>query len=216
VGAVFIRPYLHGGLLGKVTNATHLSDGRFRGELEILVAARTAELPVPEPLAVISRPRIFGTRIGWLLLREEPGAQDLMAFLSAAPVAVERRRVLKAAGRAVRTLHDAGFEHPDLHLKNLLLLADGSVLVLDLDRSRRVPSLTNEERLTGLFRFDRYAAKQAARGAPVSRVDRLRFLRAYAGDDWPERAEVRALAGRLARHIALHASARKGTLGASS
>ena len=42
------------------------------------------------------------------------------------------------------------------------------------------------------------------KGSPVTRTDRLRVLRAYAGDDWPERAELRELARSLARHIARH------------
>ena len=108
----------------------------------------------------------------------------------------------------MRRLHDAGFEHPDLHLKNLLLTPAGEVLVLDLDRVRRLPALSRERRLAGLFRFDRYAEKQAARGMPVSRADRMRFLRAYAGADWPGREELRGLAERLARHVARHARRR--------
>jgi hypothetical protein len=210
VGRVFVRPYLHGGLLGRLTGDVHAGDGRFREELAILRDARGAGVPVPEPLGIVSRPRGLGTRRGWLLVREEAGARDLLAFLVGAPSAAERRRVLRTAGEVVRRLHDAGFEHPDLHLKNLLLQSDGGVLILDLDRVRRLPSLARQRRLAGLFRFDRYAEKQAARGLPVSRADRLRFFRAYAGDDWPERDEVRGLAARLAAHIDRHGAVRKG------
>jgi len=206
-GRVFVRPYLHGGLLGRLTGDVHAGDGRFRDELTVLDDARRAGVPVPEPLGIVSRARGLGTRRGWLLVREERSACDVLAFLVGAPAPEERRRVLRTAGEVVRRLHDAGFEHPDLHLKNLLLMADGGVLILDLDRVRRLPSLSRERRLAGLFRFDRYAEKQAARGLPVSRADRLRFLRAYAGCDWPARDEVRGLAARLARHIARHGSA---------
>ncbi len=209
-GAVFVRPYLHGGLLGRLTGELHAGDGRFAGELEALVAARAAGVPVPEALGVVSRPRALGMRAGWLLLREERGAVDVLAFLAGDPPPARRRAVLATAGRALRRLHDAGFEHPDLHLRNLLLTPRGDVLVLDLDRVRRHAELPRERRLAGLFRFDRHAAKQAARGLPVARADRLRVLRAYAGAEWPGRDELRALAKRLAAHIERHGSARKG------
>jgi len=215
-GRVFVRPYLHGGLFGRLTGDRHAGDGRFLEELRALSEARAAGVPVPEALGIVSRSRGLGLRRGWLLVREVPGAVDLLAFLGSAPHPAHRHDVLAAAGRVVRRLHDAGFEHPDLHLKNLLLAPGGDVLVLDLDRVRRLPSLCRERRLAGLFRFDRFAEKQAARGFPVSRADRLRFLRAYAGGDWPGREEVRGLAERLARHVARHAAARRRAEGAAT
>ena len=216
VGRVFVRPYLHGGLFGRLTGDWHAGDGRFLDELRVLTAARAAGVPVPEALGIVSRSRGLGMRRGWLLVREMPGAVDLMAFLESSPPAARRREVLAAAGVVLRRLHDAGFEHPDLHLKNVLLAPEGALYVLDLDRVRRLPSLSRERRLAGLFRFDRYAEKQAARGRPVSRADRLRVLRAYAGEDWPGREELRGLAARLARHVSRHAAARRRAQGAAS
>ncbi len=207
-GRVFVRAYLHGGALRRVTSDLHAGEGRFLGELDALLAASRAGVPTPEALGVVSRRAGLGLRRGWLLLRQVEGAIDLGAFLAARPAPARRRAVLAAAGRAIRALHDAGLDHPDLHLKNMLLTTDDTVLVLDLDRARPRESLSRNRRLTGLFRFDRYAAKQAAAGLPVTRADRLRVLRAYAGDGWPPREEVRALARRLARHIAAHEALR--------
>ena len=78
----------------------------------------------------------------------------------------------------------------------------------DLDGVRGRGALARERRIAGLFRFDRYAAKQAAAGHPVTRTDRLRVLRAYAAADWPARADLRALAGRLRAHIDRHVPVR--------
>jgi hypothetical protein len=225
---VFVRPYLHGGAFGRITGDRFASDARFAAELAAHVDAAAAGVPVCEALGVVSRGAGLGMRRGWLLLREIDGARDLLETLCARPpaerIAPRRRRALLAkAGRAIRALHDAGFEHPDLHLKNLLVRRgatdattaagaagtdDEAVLVLDLDAVRRRPSLDRERRLTGLFRFDRYAAKQAAAGHPVTRTDRLRVLHAYAADAWPARDEVRALAARLRAHIARHVAVR--------
>jgi hypothetical protein len=208
-GRVFVRQYLHGGALRRVTGERYTGDARFLAELSALVDAATAGVPVETPLGVVSAPAGLGTRRGWLIAREIPDAVDALRFLVDGPTPARRRAVLAAAGRAMRALHDAGFDHPDLHLKNLLVVPDGRVLVLDLDGVRRTTPLPRERRLAGLFRFDRFAAKQAAAGAAVSRADRMRVLRAYAGDDWPRRDELRDLARKLARHVARHEAARR-------
>ena len=203
-GRVFVRQYLHGGALRKVTGELFHGDGRFLGELRALTDATRALVPVPEALGVVSRPAGLGMRHGWLVAREVPGAVDVLRFLGSNPSPPRRRAVLAAAGRVVRALHDAGFAHPDLHFKNLLVSAGDAVLVVDLDGVSHHDALTREQRLAGLFRFDRFAAKQAALGVSVSRTDRLRVLMAYAGDDWPAGPELRDLARRLARHVARH------------
>lgn len=203
VGPVFVRAYQHGGLAAPLTGDRYLGDGRFEDELAALVDAAAAGVPVPEALGFVSRSAGPGLRRGWLLTREVAGAQDLLAVLGGGGNSAARRAALREGGRACRLLHDAGFEHRDLHAKNLLVTPGGRVLVLDLDASRRhAAALDEERRLAGLFRFDRYLARRAHQGA--TRTDRLRFLRAYAGEDWPARARLRELAARLARHIARH------------
>ena len=132
----------------------------------------------------------------------------MLAFLECAPAPSSRRATLRTAGRSIRRLHDAGVDHPDLHLANLLRLDDDRVLVLDLDAATWEEELPRERRLAGLFRLDRHAEKQRARGAAVSRTDRLRLLRAYAGSDWPDRSEVRRLAVELERHVRRHRRSR--------
>lgn len=208
-GRVFVRQYLHGGALRRLTGELYRGESRFVGELRALTDAARAGVAVEEALGIVSRPAGAGMCRGWLVAREVPGASDVLRLLCGTPAPSSRRAVLAASGRAIRALHDAGFEHPDIHLKNLLVRPDGVVAVLDLDGTRRHAELSREQRLAGLFRFDRYAAKQAAAGLPVSRTDRLRVLRAYAGNDWPERDALRALAARLARHVARH-GARNG------
>ena len=207
-GRVFVRPYLHGGMLGRVTGDLHAGDGRFAEEVQAHLDAAAAGVPVCEVFGYVSRPAGGVFRRGWLVLRELPGARDLRDVLTGDLAPSRRRELLAAAGHAMRALHDAGFDHPDLHLRNLLLDDAGALRVLDLDRVRRRVSLSRERRIAGLFRFDRYAAKHAAAGARISRTDRLRVLTAYAGADWPARVERRVLAARLRREIARHAALR--------
>jgi hypothetical protein len=206
---VFVRQYRHGGALRRVTGELYRGDGRFIGELTTLVDASRSGVRVPEALGVVSVPGGLGLRRGWLFAREIPGASDVLTVLCARPKPARRRAVLESAGRAIRALFDAGFDHPDLHMKNLLVAPDGTVLVLDFDGVRRRAELPRARREAALFRFDRYAAKQAAAGLPVSRVDRMRVLKACAGRDWPKREELREIAGRLARHVARHEAVRR-------
>jgi hypothetical protein len=208
-GRVFVRQYQHGGALRRITGELYRGDGRFLAELGALVDAAKAGVGVAEALGVVSAPGGLGLRRGWLFAREVPGAVDVLTFLRSRPTPARRRAVLETAGRAIRALFDAGFEHPDLHMKNLLVAPDGSVLVLDFDRVRRRAELPRERREAALFRFDRYAAKQAAAGLPVSRADRMRVLKACAGRDWPRGEELRAVARRLARHVARHQAVRR-------
>ena len=116
VGPVFVRPYQHGGLLGRITGDRYSGDGRFLAEVAHLAGAAAAGVPVPEVLGYVSRPAGPLLRRGWLVTREVPGAVDLLAFLESGPPATDRRVALRTAGRAMRALHDAGFSHPDLHL----------------------------------------------------------------------------------------------------
>lgn len=204
VGSVCVRPYRHGGALRHVTGDRYAGDTRFAGELALTVALAAEGVPVPEVLGYVSQAAGLGFRRGWLLTFEQVGASDVIEFLRSAPRPTSRRATLRTAGRSARRLHDAGVVHPDLHLANLLRVSDDRVLVLDLDAAQRVPDLDRDQRLDGLFRLDRHAEKQRSQGHPISRTDRLRVLRAYAGDDWPDRDEVRRLAARLRRHVARH------------
>jgi tRNA A-37 threonylcarbamoyl transferase component Bud32 len=118
-----------------------------------------------------------------------------------------RREALRAGGRAVRRLHDAGVLHPDLHVKNLLVpRGGGEALVLDLDGARVLPGgLSREDRAAQILRLDRSLVKMAFRaGARVPATDRRRLVLAYLGEDRPSGEESRRWRRRLRSQIARH------------
>jgi 3-deoxy-D-manno-octulosonic acid kinase len=178
-GALVVREYRKGGMLRGVRG--RLFRGRFRplDELVLLRRCAGARVPVPEAVGAV----VLGARSGWrgfLLTREVEGAVDLESVLYERGAA--GREVLRAAGRAVRSLHDAGVRHADLHPKNLLVDGADRVVVIDLDRARAFDGpLPHEHRLSNLERLGRAVEKHRLRGMPVSRRHALRFLEGYAG-----------------------------------
>jgi 3-deoxy-D-manno-octulosonic acid kinase len=134
-GTAVVRLLRRGGLFGKVVRRLSLDPWRPLSELAVSAEASARGAAVLDVLAAISHRRAFGYHHG-VVTREVEGARDLMRVLREDPPGSARRKALRAAGRAVRALHDAGVDHVDLNLKNILLAPDGRAVVIDLDRCR--------------------------------------------------------------------------------
>jgi hypothetical protein len=91
----------------------------------------------------------------------------------------ERRRILVAFARELRRFHDAGFYSGDANTDNFLVrlgtAGEPEFFLLDLENVRRPGQVSRRRRVKNLVQLQR-----PVRGE-VSRTDRLRFLRAYAG-----------------------------------
>jgi heptose I phosphotransferase len=76
----------------------------------------------------------------FLLLREIEGAVDVRTFLRDHADGPRRRRVARRLGVLLARLHRAGFDHPDLYAKHVLVrLRDDALILLDWQRTRRRP-----------------------------------------------------------------------------
>lgn len=140
----------------------------------------------PEVRALWLRPGPPGFWRGWLAVEEVPDARDLAVALTAAdPPSAE---TLTMAAVAVRRMHDAGVEHRDLNLGNLLVREHGprspQAWVLDLDRARlHGAPLGLAARSRGLRRLVRSTIKVCGSGA-VGGIDvPSLWFEAYAGAD---------------------------------
>ncbi|MCO5171980.1 MAG: hypothetical protein M9894_37250 [Planctomycetes bacterium] len=198
-GRAIVRPLLRGGLLGKLVRRVSFDRARALTELRVSAEAAARGAVVLDVLAAVTRPTGLGWRHG-LVTREVEGAIDLAAALAAYPGGRDRRRALRAAGAAVRRLHDAGVDHVDLNLKNVLLRPDGQALVIDLDRCRLgagpAPAHVREENLVRLLRsWTKLGVQAPGRTRPR---DPLALLRGYAPGDRALRRRLVA-AGRAAR-----------------
>jgi len=109
----------------------------------------------------------------FLLVRAAEGHVDLRQWLA------ERVRDIRDTGeglaRLVAAVHDAGFDHPDLYAKHVLVHADTeAVTLIDWQRSRRRQSVGWSHRIRTLAALHATIAEHL-----VPRAARLRFLRAY-------------------------------------
>ena len=135
-GSAVLREYLRGGLPARISRDRYFFTGwdktRPIAEFRILEQLSADRLPVPEPLAALTRRRgLFYS--GSLLTRKISGAlplADLMMEKS------ERSGLWQRTGRCIRRFHDHGVVHADLNARNILVDLDDQIYLIDFDRAR--------------------------------------------------------------------------------
>jgi heptose I phosphotransferase len=151
-------------------------------EARTLQALSREDLGGPEWLAAgeDGRGRAF------LLVREVEDCVDLRSYLRDETDPARRIAVAQALGALLARLHDAGFEHPDLYAKHVLVRADSATIrLLDWQRARRCRALGWRARGRSLAALDATLDPRLAAGC-----ERRAFLRAYlaAAQQHPEEA----------------------------
>ena len=198
-----LRAVRHGGWLAPLWGDRLLGTGRPLAELRVNAALRAAGAPVPEPVLASVEQRGGPFWSAAVATVHEPDSVDGVALLAADPSRERAERALIAAARAVRTFHDAGGRHLDLHAGNLLFRGPDECLVVDLDKARRLTRVSASARMAEIMRIYRSLLRRGL-------LERLgaqpgpRFLSAYtAGDEALRRALLRHLPRERAR-LALH------------
>jgi len=186
---VVLRRYVHGGALGRLLGQRFWLSERPFVELALTERARESGVAVPLPLGVVVERLAWPTWRAAFLSVEVPGAEDMVHFccrMAQEPpdvTAKEKRLVVREAARQVRSLHDAGIDHADLHLKNILLgharEGSASVTLIDLDKARERDPREIGFRLGNLMRLARSVRKLRVAQAALGGMDRVRFLREY-------------------------------------
>ncbi len=186
---MMVRRYLRGGLLRFVNRDLYLDGQRSFRELAITVAAGRSGVPTVEILAAVSIKAAGPGYRCFLFSKELAGCIDLPAYLlgqaAAATFTDDKQRALKEAALAVRLMHDRGFYHGDLNMKNILVNAaePKNLYIIDWDKSQHFEKLSDDQRRANAQRFCRSLIKLAGTGLPVNEDDAAAFLRAYRDDD---------------------------------
>jgi tRNA A-37 threonylcarbamoyl transferase component Bud32 len=200
-----LREFRHGGWLGPVLGPYLHSPRRPLAELVVTAALREAGAPVPRPAFVLA----WRAGPGWRAVSAtylETGSVDARAFLAEAPSRPELLDAAAAAGDAIRRFHDAGGCHPDLHIGNLLVRrrSQGSdVVVVDLDRARRLAEVAPARRMLELMRLHRSLLKRGL-SQTIGARGYARFWSSYVRGDRGLRCQLRSHLAREQRWIALH------------
>lgn len=211
----FLRPVLHGGVLGAWLGATSLGLARPLREISVTATLRNAGAPVPRPAFVIGRALCGHAKSAlWKAAIASVAIEntvDGLEFLATAPDASRRERALRAAALAIRKFHDCGGMHADLQIKNLLIAEDASdtkVFLIDLDRARIAAQVSPARRMQELMRLYRSLIKRGLLhhfGDTAAQQQAARiFLTAYTDGNSKFEAELLAHWGKEKLRVAIH------------
>ncbi|PJC85224.1 3-deoxy-D-manno-octulosonic acid kinase [Vibrio sp. HA2012] len=129
-----LRHYRRGGLFGKLINDHYLFSGweqtRSYQEFQLLKHLADAGVRVPRPLAAKVRRGLF-TYQADLLSERIQDARDLVSILKTEPLSADR---YQSIGREIRKMHNAGVNHTDLNIHNLLCDSHEKVWIIDFDK----------------------------------------------------------------------------------
>ena len=207
--AVVLRRYRHGGLLGRLFGALYLGPERALSELRVTAQAEASGAPVPHVLCLALWPVAGPFWSALIGTREERNARDLLQTLLAIDDTQARRALLRRVATAIRKLHDAGVEHRDLQLHNVLVIDDDGawrVVVVDLDRAvfHAQGLLPASRRADNLGRLARSAVKNGLWRGRVGARELAAFVGAYTAGDRELRVALRGWVGRERLKIGLH------------
>jgi hypothetical protein len=168
---LLLKRCLRGGVARHLNRGRYFAIGRFRREMDVGLSAALEGLPVAETLAVVLRAARPGWH-AWAAARLIPDASDLARLLPDIEPEEERVALLARAVQAIRRLHDAGLEHRDLNLGNLVARRgdddDWHVWIVDLDRARRHRAgLSRARRRGAVERIERSWRKIFGPGGPI-------------------------------------------------
>jgi len=156
-GDLVIRLYRRGGLMRRFDETLYLSPLRFAHELMVHTALWAAGFPTVEPLGYGYRRRLWGVEGLYLTRFQE--AVPWPSCWERSPEVLPRLQVLLEA------LCAWGLWAPDLNATNVMVTADGQVLLLDWDRAQWQPG----KELMPKYRA-RLARSLKKLGAPASLV----------------------------------------------
>lgn len=168
-GTGLIREYRRGGFVRHFMTKSYLFDNRPLHEIEVHCAAYRSGVAVPMPLGAYWERRGPIYRGAIAVARLE--AVNLLDYLSGDADGSEGKAdALRRCGAALRQMHDAGFVHADLQIRNILIAGDGPYII-DLDKARQCTRVSPSARQVNLVRLRRSLEKN---GVLLKHFDAIR------------------------------------------
>ncbi|MCR4290153.1 MAG: lipopolysaccharide kinase InaA family protein [Candidatus Scalindua sp.] len=188
-----VREYWHGGMVGKIFRDFFWGGMRPVRELSVCEAANRGGIKSTEIIAIVKN-KILGPLYKFrLITREITESIDLIELLLHSgenQLFDQKKQIINELAKAVNDMHNVGIYHADLHLKNILVKSDSgggvNVYIIDLDKSKQYEKIRFQRRMRNIMRLDRSVVKMRRKNRelfsktfPVSKTDRIRFLKKY-------------------------------------
>jgi len=188
-----VREYWHGGMVGKVFKDLFCDGMRPVRELSVCEAASQGGIKTTEIIAIVKN-KSFGPLYKFrLVTREITESIDLIELILNSgenQFFGQKKLIINNLVKAVHDMHNVGIYHADLHLKNILVKSDPGggvqVYIIDLDKSRQYEKISFQSKMKNILRLDRSVVKLRrknwelfSKAFPVSKTDRVRFLKKY-------------------------------------
>jgi len=169
---VILRHYYRGGMVKKLISDQYLWTGKTRTrpwqEWMILVSARAAGLPVPEPVGACALKTGLIYRAA-IMTRFLDDTQTLAARLADSSLDANSWHRL---GLVIKKMQSQGIKHADLNASNILVDNEDQFYIIDFDKAR-VVDRPGDWQWQPLYRLQR-SLEKFNRGHPLS----------YDTDDW--------------------------------
>ncbi len=201
-----------GGLLAPLWRDRFAIASRLVENVEVPRAAAARGIATAAPLALLLIEGPIRLWRGWLAVEEIPDAEDLETRLASGRP--PERGELAAAVALVRRAHDAGIEHRDLNLGNVLVRrgrpAGPEAFLVDLDRARlHARPLGFCKRAAAVRRLERSYLKRFGAAGPLGRDPGALLRSLYAAGDRALGSRFRAIRPLDRVLIALHRPRRR-------
>jgi hypothetical protein len=183
---LILKRLRRGGLSARIRNDSFRGTARLLANLTLPVELAQRGIATPQPAGLLVQEVRSGLFRGWLATRELTEAIDAMTWLDSC--GITGSGLLDPVVVFVRSIHDAGLQHRDLNLGNLMVQpgeAGGeAVAILDLDgASLHDGALPFRLRLVSLWRLERSMVKRFGTRGPLGADYRRSWAAAYAAGD---------------------------------
>jgi hypothetical protein len=165
---VVVKRMVHGGLFAKIAGDRFITPYRVRAHSPLSDYLARHDVPTA-PVVFTSWRRVHGLircEVGFEFIPDGIDA-DRYFFGAAKPPSGWERKAADL-GSFVARLHSIGFVHADLNLMNVLFRNDGTIYLLDLDKSAASPGTASpRHRRRNLERLERSIRKQGRSHSPA-------------------------------------------------